>query len=364
MDDMNVYTDDPIMQSPTTIISDSVKKSYEQQLLPIRQQSLPCHQNTVLPGADRLVNQTSKTKNLSKASVKQIRNKPGGGEKQVSETPLFGGCGEKEEPGTAGSVTELLDSTQDAPQRLWHGSEIVDQLLTLLHTTYRQVAINVASALPLVQINGPPLDSISDSTDLLYRLPIQQPSRSQQQQRTPSSLFTELYQGVFVPLSKCYAPRCTRDQTCYSVSCPNKFVSPAKVPLPSSSKAKATATHHQPALWIHSVPRTVVSGTPPSERYRQEAIYELIQTEIDFVGHLRYIKKFWIDPLDAKHGSIAQQIFWNWQDVMQVSTCLMEALVTRQQEDHRITHVGDVLLAHVGQFEPFVIYGSHQLLAK
>jgi hypothetical protein len=68
--------------------------------------------------------------------------------------------------------------------------------------------------------------------------------------------------------------------------------------------------------------------------------------------------------LKAKHGSIAQQIFWNWQDVMQVSTCLMEALVTRQQEDHRITHVADVLLAHVGQFEPFVIYGSHQLLAK
>ncbi|KAI8336591.1 Dbl homology domain-containing protein [Chlamydoabsidia padenii] len=176
----------------------------------------------------------------------------------------------------------------------------------------------------------------------------------------------ESYQSVFIPLSKCYAPRCTRNQTCYSISCPNKIATPTtttNISIPSKIQPIGQQ-QQQHALWIHSVPRTIVSTTLPAERYRQEAIYELIQTEVDFVGHLRYIKKFWIEPLELKDTTIVRQVFWNWLDVLRVNTGLMDTLVTRQQQDHRITHVGPMLLAHVGQFEPFIVYGSHQLVGK
>ncbi|ORZ25392.1 Dbl homology domain-containing protein, partial [Absidia repens] len=211
----------------------------------------------------------------------------------------------------------------------------------------------------------------------------------------------ELYQGVYTPLTRCYASRCPGDQTCYSHSCPRKFVSDTKrdtfqpatvtpnisnAPIPSSPSLPAASTltppplpppltiktnttstrQQQHSLWIHSVPRTIVCTTSLAERHRQEALYELIQTEIDFVGHLRYIKKCWIEPLSLQpqNESIVKHVFWNWLDILHVSTRLMEALVTRQQEDHRIRHVGGVLLAHVGQFEPFIIYGSHQMVGK
>jgi hypothetical protein len=162
MDDMNVYTDDPIMQSPTTIISDMVKKSYEQQLLPIRQQSLPCHQHTVLPVRKSSISTNTRVvREPTASSIKQARRKISVRHRSSkSETSLVVVKGKSRKRRYSVDVgkkknqeqqdlllsyfyyppspihtfdracisvimNRLLDSTQEAPQRLWHGSEIV-----------------------------------------------------------------------------------------------------------------------------------------------------------------------------------------------------------------------------------------------
>lgn len=48
---------------------------------------------------------------------------------------------------------------------------------------------------------------------------------------------------------------------------------------------------NEKTLWIHSVPKDVVTATPPEERKRQECIYELIYTEEDYVKDLEYVEK-------------------------------------------------------------------------
>ena len=47
---------------------------------------------------------------------------------------------------------------------------------------------------------------------------------------------------------------------------------------------------------------------------------------------------------------------------MNVELC--DALLERQSESHVVERISDILLQHVGNFEPFVVYGSHQMVAK
>jgi hypothetical protein len=51
-------------------------------------------------------------------------------------------------------------------------------------------------------------------------------------------------------------------------------------------------------------------------------------------------------------------------DIYNVNINLFEALLERQKESHVVNQVGDILLQHVGNFEPFVVYGAHQMVAK
>lgn len=59
-----------------------------------------------------------------------------------------------------------------------------------------------------------------------------------------------------------------------------------------------------------------------------------------------------------------QEIFWNIQEVLQVNSTLSKALLTRQAKAKIVDQIGDIMLAHVAKFEPFVRYGSHQIISK
>lgn len=51
-------------------------------------------------------------------------------------------------------------------------------------------------------------------------------------------------------------------------------------------------------------------------------------------------------------------------EVLQVNATLSENLLARQSENKVVDQVGDIMLAHVAKFEPFVRYGSHQVISK
>lgn len=81
--------------------------------------------------------------------------------------------------------------------------------------------------------------------------------------------------------------------------------------------------------------------------------------------------QFWIEPLissdiipDDRREFFVQEVFWNIRDIYNVNVELCDALLERQSESHVVERISDILLQHVGNFEPFVVYGSHQMVAK
>lgn len=61
---------------------------------------------------------------------------------------------------------------------------------------------------------------------------------------------------------------------------------------------------------------------------------------------------------------LVTSIFWNMMEVLQVNSTLSKNLLERQSKNKVVNQIGDIMLSHVAKFEPFVRYGSHQIIGK
>ncbi|KZS94658.1 RhoGEF Rgf2, partial [Sistotremastrum niveocremeum HHB9708] len=184
--------------------------------------------------------------------------------------------------------------------------------------------------------------------------------------------------GVFTLLTDCYSPTCSRDRLCYSIACPRRLEQQARLNLNPSPGLKKTISKEslgdliEPGtLWVHSVPKEIVDSVSDTEKKRQEAINEVIYTERDFVRDMEYLRDVWVRPLQAsdiipeeRRMDFLEQVFWNVHDIIAVNVRLRDALNKRQKSYAVVERIGDVLSDAVSHFEPFVIYGSHQLYGK
>ncbi|KAI9023021.1 CNH domain-containing protein [Phycomyces nitens] len=182
--------------------------------------------------------------------------------------------------------------------------------------------------------------------------------------------------GIFTVLTDCYSPTCTREQLCYSVSCPRRLEQARnsenrKNHHRSTSRSSLLKEQEEDRLWINNVPKPISDGLSREEKKRQEHIFELIYTEMDFVADLAYVKKCWIQPLTDsdiididRRFDVIKEIFWNITEVHDVNAKLAAAFEKRQKENPVVDQVGDILLEHVGGFQPFVQYGAHQIISK
>ncbi|KAA1469046.1 CNH-domain-containing protein [Dentipellis sp. KUC8613] len=198
--------------------------------------------------------------------------------------------------------------------------------------------------------------------------------------------------GVFTLLTDCYSPTCSRDQLCYSITCPRRLEQQARLnmkPQPGLSSGLADTTNEgkkdsegegggpdlefvEPGqLWIHSVPQEIVNSVSDSEKKRQEAINEVIYTERDFVRDMEYLRDLWLTPLktsdiipEARRADFISQVFWNINDIIAVNTRLRDALNKRQKSYAVVDVISDIFLDAVPHFSPFVSYGAHQLYGK
>ncbi|KAK9466971.1 CNH domain-containing protein [Lipomyces arxii] len=211
--------------------------------------------------------------------------------------------------------------------------------------------------------------------------------------------------GIFMLMTECYSPTCTRSQVCYAVHCPKRLEQQFRVkelhPTSSTvSTAVASVTSPNEAtkissttgtlrrqnstwslnteendkedkLWIYSVPKEIADLVDDRERMRQEIICEVIYTERDFVKDLEYIRDFWIIPLrksniipEHRREKFIRTVFSNVMEVHAINSRLAEALTVRQQQAHIVQRIGDVLLEHVPKFYPFIKYGANQLYGK
>ncbi|WOO79274.1 Rho1 guanine nucleotide exchange factor 1 [Vanrija pseudolonga] len=190
----------------------------------------------------------------------------------------------------------------------------------------------------------------------------------------------DLPNGVFTLLTECYSPTCSREQLCYSINCPRRLEQMKRLNVKSahpglSRKLSEESLHDEPketgTLWIHSVSQDILDSVDDTEKKRQEAINEVIYTERDFVRDLEYLRDSWVKPLRTqdivssdRRDEFVRQVFWNVHDVLQVNHVLAERLTKRQKQQPVVQSLGDIFLDCVPHFEPFVVYGAHQLWGK
>ena len=197
--------------------------------------------------------------------------------------------------------------------------------------------------------------------------------------------------GVFVLLSECYSPTCTREQLCYSIACPRRLEQQSRLnlkPQPGLRKQEeeevkslhdAEDKPDEQKLWINTVSQEVADSVGEREKKRQEVISEIMYTERDFVKDLEYLRDFWILPLrssnpaapspipEVRRERIVRTIFTNIVDkpsLHGVSSKFADALTERQKKAPVVNNVGDIFLQFIPQFEPFIIYGANQLSGK
>ncbi|KAK3901040.1 CNH domain-containing protein [Staphylotrichum tortipilum] len=261
------------------------------------------------------------------------------------------------------------------------GAEAVDVLSYIIRTTDRNLAL----------LLGRSLDAQKFFHDVTYEHRLRDSTYEMYQFRETMTEEIEekpAVNGVFVLLSECYSPTCTRDQLCYSIACPRRLeqVSRLNLKMGPGLKAEGQATVNdddadqtdEQKLWINSVPKEIADSIGDREKKRQEVISEICYTERDFVKDLEYLRDFWIYPLRGKINGmspipaqrrerVVRNIFTNIIDapsIHGVSSRFAKALTERQQKTPVVKNVGDIFLEFVPHFEPFILYGSKQLEGK
>ncbi|KAK3943126.1 CNH domain-containing protein [Diplogelasinospora grovesii] len=261
------------------------------------------------------------------------------------------------------------------------GAEAVDVLSYIIRTTDRNLALLLGRALDAQKFFHDVTyeHRLRDSTSEMYQF---RETLQDEDEAKPA------VNGVFVLLSECYSPTCTRDQLCYSIACPRRLeqVSRLNLKMGPGLKREGEATVNdddvdqtdEQKLWINSVPKEIADSISEREKKRQEVISEICYTERDFVKDLEYLRDFWILPLRGKINGmsaippprrerVVRTIFSNIIDppsIHGVSSRFAKALTERQQKNPVVGTVGDIFLEFVPQFEPFILYGSKQLEGK
>ncbi|KAL8843352.1 MAG: hypothetical protein Q9170_000210 [Blastenia crenularia] len=255
------------------------------------------------------------------------------------------------------------------------GGEAVDLIAYIIKTTDRNLALLLGRALDAQKFfHDVTYDHrLRDSTTEIFQF------RESLTEDTSSEV-----NGVFTLLTECYSPTCTKDRLCYSIACPRRLEQQARLnlqPQPGLRRQQSTSSLHadesdEQKLWINTVSQEVADSVNEREKKRQEVISELMYTERDFVKDLEYLRDFWMKPLrsanaanpspipEQRREKFVRTVFSNCMEVHAVNYRLAESLTRRQQENPVVHNVGDIFVAQVPRFEPFVKYGANQLWGK
>ncbi|KAI9352276.1 CNH domain-containing protein [Zopfochytrium polystomum] len=182
--------------------------------------------------------------------------------------------------------------------------------------------------------------------------------------------------GVFTLLTDCYSPTCTHDSVCYSVSCPRRLEQLArksmkqKVQLWSGPNQSATDSLRQDSekpqnddWWSNTVPIEIVNSVSKEEEKRQNAIYDMIKTERNYVDELKMIQSLYALPLQSsdiiEHSRLPhfiEKVFFNVGDILTVNTKLLQMLLQRQRESHIVEQIGDIFVDIADDFRVYIEY--------
>ncbi|KAF9921762.1 RHO1 GDP-GTP exchange protein 2 [Linnemannia zychae] len=223
------------------------------------------------------------------------------------------------------------------------GKEAVDIIIELTKLDHRRHALSIARSLEKqLLFFGGGVDVLYDSNNDQYFF-----SESTLAYHPGKTEFPEVPTGVFPYSAKCYSYGCVPGSTsCYSYLCPNRRSINSVLERKNSD---ASTLGSQEKVWANSVPASVLAAASKRERTRQEIIFEVIKTEHNFI---------FITPLRASDiiaperlEDFIEDIFLNYNEILDLNRALLEALRTRQEEQPLVESIGDVLLPHIVGFE-------------
>ncbi|KAI8985210.1 hypothetical protein BDB01DRAFT_789314 [Pilobolus umbonatus] len=292
-------------------------------------------------------------------------------------------------------VTSVATQEDIEYHDILRGNEIIDCLVIILNSKDRSLCLAVGCALEhqgfIRHVNGS--YKLRDTESEYYQCPYLNQQRSWHyhfnaieypthhksclityKTEDPVLCNTSPINGIFTPLTACYSPTCDSLHPCYSISCPRntKYPKIRSLSMPESVlSSDQEKKKNSPNLWRYSVPLNIVTEVTGREIKRQECIHELIYTEEDLTNDLHYIQNDWIKSLESndiipleRRQEFITHVFWNINAIEQLSCSLTKELKYRQNKHSIIPYIGDIMLSHAKKFEPFVTYGSHQVIGK
>ncbi|KAG2229932.1 CNH domain-containing protein [Thamnidium elegans] len=205
-----------------------------------------------------------------------------------------------------------------------------------------------------------------------------------------SLLENEISQGLFVPFLDCFTPSCIKGSSngCYANICPNRGAQrlskhsivnkelQRNISLCSSNASSQDTFVSR--CWSTTVSRETLQKTPTKEMKKQEAIYELIYTEEDYVRDLSLLDELFAKPLlsaqciePEKRKSFCRELFGNHSTIAQLHRDMYRELRDHQLnsiEDGNsgfVDDIGSIMLKYVNQFmDMYTEYGPHFVFAE
>ncbi|KAF1800508.1 CNH domain-containing protein [Mucor lusitanicus] len=200
-----------------------------------------------------------------------------------------------------------------------------------------------------------------------------------------------LAQSLIVPLMDCYTPYCTKGVSsgCYAPTCPNRgsqLLMKSNIinrELQRNISLTSSMASSQDTLvsrcWSNTVSRETLQKTPAKEMKRQEAIYELIYTEEDYVRDLNLLDELFAKPLLRaqciefdRRKDFCNELFGNYAEIADIHRSMY-----RELRDHQLTsqemggnigfvdEIGSIVLRHVDHFmHAYTQYGPHFIMAE
>ncbi|KAH0830093.1 hypothetical protein J3R83DRAFT_1428 [Lanmaoa asiatica] len=114
--------------------------------------------------------------------------------------------------------------------------------------------------------------------------------------------------------------------------------------------------------WASLVDRSALEGIPKEERKRQEAIFELISTEADYVRDVQLVVElFYSRLMEVLDEKATAMIFLNIEDILLTNTTFLSTLEERQRDCRLyMDRIGDLLEKHMPNMGIYLNYCVNQ----
>ncbi|XP_066912106.1 intersectin-1-like isoform X2 [Clytia hemisphaerica] len=120
--------------------------------------------------------------------------------------------------------------------------------------------------------------------------------------------------------------------------------------------------------WSGAFDISLLKSMTNTERQRQNHIYELINTEQDYMNDLSLTLEVFYNPI-AEANMLSEQelntVFVNWKELIMCNMKFLKALIVRRKmsETDKIEGIGDILLEQLPRFWPYIRFCSCMLNA-